>query len=82
MTKEQSRIHVGIDVAMHKLAVAIARDDILDDVLSLATFENIPASLEHLLKTLSGICSHSHSTPQCQIARLVSSCHYSKSNPR
>lgn len=54
MTKEQSTIHVGIDVSKDKLAVAIAGGGVRDEVLSLGTFENNPASVDRLLKKLSG----------------------------
>ncbi len=54
MTKEQLRIHVGIDVSKDKLAVAIAGGGVRDEVLSLGTFGNTPASVDRLLKKLSG----------------------------
>ena len=54
MTKEQPTIHVGIDVSKDKLAVAIAGGGVRDEVLSLGTFENAPASVDRLLKKLSG----------------------------
>ncbi|MCO6365087.1 IS110 family transposase, partial [Paracoccus sp. 08] len=50
MTSEQSTIYVGIDVSKDKLAVAIAGGERRDDVLSLGTFENTPASVSKLLK--------------------------------
>jgi transposase len=53
MTKEQSTIYVGIDVSKDKLAVAIASGGVRDEVLSLGTFENNPASVDRLLKKLS-----------------------------
>ena len=49
MTSEQSTIYVGIDVSKDKLAVAIAGGERRDDVLSLGTFENTPASVSKLL---------------------------------
>ena len=52
MTSEQSTIYVGIDVSKDKLAVAIAGGERRDDVLSLGTFENTPASVSKLLKKL------------------------------
>jgi transposase len=54
MTTEQSMIHVGIDVSKDKLSVAIAGGGVRDEVLSLGTFENAPASLDRLLKNLAG----------------------------
>ncbi len=54
MTKEQSTIYVGIDVSKDKLAVAIAGGGSRDEILSLGTFENMPASVDKLLKKLSG----------------------------
>ena len=54
MTKEQPTIHVGIDVSKDKLAIAIADGGVRDEVLSLGTFENTPASVDRLLKKLSG----------------------------
>lgn len=54
MTKEQLTIHVGIEVSKDKLAVAIAGGGVRDEVLSLGTFENTPASVDRLLKKLSG----------------------------
>jgi hypothetical protein len=54
MTKEQPTIYVGIDVSKYKLAVAIAGGGVRDEVLSLGTFENAPASVDRLLKKLSG----------------------------
>lgn len=54
MTKDQPTIHVGIDVSKAKLAVAIAGGGVRDEVLSLGTFENTPASVDRLLKKLSG----------------------------
>ena len=54
MTTEQSMIHVGIDVSKDKLAVAIAGGGVRDEVLSLGTFENAPASVDRLLKNLAG----------------------------
>lgn len=54
MTKKQSTIHVGNDVSKDKLAVAIAGGGVRDEVLSLGTFENNPASVDRLLKKLSG----------------------------
>lgn len=54
MTKEQSTIHIGIDVSKDKLAVATASGGVRDDVLSLGTFENTPASVDRLLKKLAG----------------------------
>ena len=53
MTKEQLTIHVGIDVSKDKLAFAIAGGGVRDEVLSLGTFENTPASVDRLLKKLS-----------------------------
>lgn len=53
MTKAQPTIHVGIDVSKDKLAVAIAGGEVRDEVLSLGTFENAPASVDRLLKKLS-----------------------------
>lgn len=53
MKKEQPTIHVGIDVSKDKLAVAIAGGGVRDEVLSLGTFENAPASVDRLLKKLS-----------------------------
>jgi len=54
MLKKQSTIYVGIDVSKDKLAVAIAGGGAPDDVLSLGTFENTPASVDRLLKKLAG----------------------------
>ena len=54
MTKEQPANHVGIDVSKDKLAIAIAGGGVRDDVLSLGTFENAPASIDRLLEKLSG----------------------------
>ena len=54
MTNEQPTIHVGIDVSKDKLAVAIASGGVRDEVLSWGTFENTPASVDRLLKKLSG----------------------------
>jgi transposase len=54
MTNGQTTIYVGIDVSKDKLAVAIADGDVRDEVLSLGVFENAPASVEKLLKRLSG----------------------------
>ncbi|MEX5565330.1 IS110 family transposase [Pseudophaeobacter sp. 1A16562] len=54
MKEEQPTIHVGIDVSKDKLAVAIASGGVRDEVLSLGTFENAPASVNRLLKKLSG----------------------------
>ena len=54
MTKEQPTIYVGIDVSKYKLAVATAGGGVRDEVLSLGTFENAPASVDRLLKKLSG----------------------------
>ena len=53
MTKEQPTIYVGIDVSKDKLAVAIAAGGARDEVLSLGTFGNTPASVDRLLKKLS-----------------------------
>lgn len=57
MTNGQTTIYVGIDVSKDKLAVAIADGDVRDEVLSLGVFENAPASVEKLLKRLSGRAS-------------------------
>lgn len=46
--------YVGIDVSKNKLAVAIAGGERGDEVLSLGTFENTPASVDKLLKKLAG----------------------------
>lgn len=46
MTKEQSMIYVGIDVSKDKLAVAIAGGGVRDELLSLGSFENAPASVD------------------------------------
>lgn len=55
MTKEQSTVHVGIDVTKDKLAVALAGGGVRDEVLSLGTFENAPASVDRLLKNFPGV---------------------------
>ena len=57
MTNEQSTIYVGINVSKDKLAVAIAGGGLQDEVLSLGTFSNAPASIDKLLKKLSGRAS-------------------------
>lgn len=54
MTTKQSVIHVGIDVSKDKLAVAIPGGGVRDEVLSLGTFYNTPASVNRLLKKLAG----------------------------
>jgi len=54
MPKAHATIYVGIDVSKDKLAVATAVGDRRDEVLSLGTFENTPASVDKLLKKLSG----------------------------
>mgnify|MGYP000002589099 FL=1 len=54
MTKEQLTTHVGIDVSKDKLAAAIAGGGVRDEVLSLGTFENTPASVDRLLKYFRG----------------------------
>ena len=54
MTKEQSTIYVGIDVSKDKLAVAIDNGGVRDEVISLGVFEHAPASVNRLLKILSG----------------------------
>jgi transposase len=53
MTKEQPTIYVGTNVSKDKLAVAIADGGVRDEVISLGTFENAPASVDRLLKKLS-----------------------------
>jgi hypothetical protein len=55
MTKEQPTVHVGIDVSKDKLAVAMAGSGVRDEVLSLGTFENAPASVDRLLKNFPGM---------------------------
>lgn len=52
MRKAHGTIYVGIDVSKDKLAVAIAGGERGDEVLSLGTFENTPASVGKLLKKL------------------------------
>lgn len=54
MTNEQPTIYVGIDVSKDKLAVAMAGGGVHEEVLSFGTFENTPASVDRLLKRLSG----------------------------
>lgn len=54
MTTEQSTIYVGLDVSKDTLAVAIAGGGNRDEALSLGTFENTTASIDKLLKKLSG----------------------------
>ncbi len=54
MRKAHGTIYVGIDVSKDKLAVAIAGGERGDEVLSLGTFENTPASVGKLLKKLAG----------------------------
>ena len=54
MTSEQPTIYVGIDVSKDKLAVAMAGGGVHEEVLSFGTFENTPASVDRLLKRLSG----------------------------
>lgn len=54
MQNAQGTIYVGIDVSKDKLAVAIAGGERGDEVLSLGTFENTPASVGKLLKKLAG----------------------------
>ncbi len=54
MRNTHGTIYVGIDVSKDKLAVAIAGGERGDEVLSLGTFENTPASVDKLLKKLSG----------------------------
>ena len=54
MTNEQPTIYVGIDVSKEKLAVAMAGGGVHDEVLSFGTFENAPASVDRMLKKLSG----------------------------
>lgn len=54
MTNELPTIHVGIDASKGKLAVAIAGGGVRDEALSWGTFENTPASVDRLLKKLSG----------------------------
>ena len=50
MQKAHGTIFVGIDVSKDKLAVGIAGGELGDEVLSLGTFESIPASVGKLLK--------------------------------
>ncbi|WJS86327.1 transposase [Paracoccus sp. TOH] len=54
MRNAHGTIYVGIDVSKDKLAVAIAGGERGDDVLSLGTFENTPASVDKLLRNLAG----------------------------
>lgn len=54
MRKAHGTIYVGIDESKDKLAVATAGGDRQDEVLSLGTFENTPASVDKLLKKLVG----------------------------
>ncbi len=57
MTDEERTIYVGIDVSKAKLAIAIADGMDRDEVLSLGTIENAPASVAKLLKKLSNRAS-------------------------
>ncbi|SNT41573.1 IS110 family transposase, partial [Antarctobacter heliothermus] len=52
--KRKSTIHFGIDISKDKLAVAIAGGGVRDEVLSWGSFENTPASVDRLLRKLSG----------------------------
>jgi hypothetical protein len=54
MTNELPTVYVGVDVSKSKLAVAMAGGRVREDVLSLGTLENAPASVDRLLKKLSG----------------------------
>ena len=54
MRNAHGTIYVGIDVSKDKLAVAVADGEGGDEVLSLGTFENTPASVDTLLKKLAG----------------------------
>lgn len=54
MRKSHATIYVGIDVPKDRLAVATAGGERQDEVLSLGTFENTPASVDKLLKKLAG----------------------------
>ncbi len=54
MLNAHGTICAGIDVSRDKLAVAIAGRERGDEVLGLGTFENPPASVGKLLKTLAG----------------------------
>ena len=53
MTNDHRTIYVGIDVSKDKLSVAIADGSSHEDVESLGTFANTPASVEKLLTKLS-----------------------------
>lgn len=52
MPEAQASIYVGIDVSKDRLAIATGERR--DEVLSLGTFENIPGSVDKLLKKPSG----------------------------
>ena len=54
MTNEQPTIYVGIGVSKDKAAVAMASGGVHDKFLGFGTFENAPASVNRLLKKLSG----------------------------
>ena len=54
MRNTHGTIYVGIDVSKDKLAVAIAGGECGDEVLSLGTFDNTPASVDKLLKNFAG----------------------------
>ena len=54
MTNEQPKIYVGIGVSKNKAAVAMASGGVHDKFLGFGTFENAPASVDRLLKKLSG----------------------------
>ena len=67
MTKEQPAIYVGIDFSKGKLAVAIADGGVRDEVVSLGTFENAPASVSRVpvVSTIPAISMRASPAPNC-----------------